>query len=409
MPATLVKPQFLRPKSRQFPVDEVVENIVSALEKRHWKVDGIEVKFHDFGTGQEKFRRVDTIEGENFRLWFCRVQGKINQEWNDASAVTELNIPLKELHIYDDESGPTLFLYVGNNWEKDKNKFVHGPKVNSKLYKKPKTYLLYKGECRCMSTSLDLWNRLPHTHLGSRPPLLAHDNDLNREYESEGDEPKEFLTSKIMEEFRVWLDENVLKPLVSLPLPDGPLVEEVEEEIPFPDSIGPLFTFGDWRDLERITAGKKNPEALKASQRYGMLGSGKRLTALSDGDRQTPQIAYEGFLWCGITALQQDVDYEDLVIPGFYRWDNNVLIQLLPKKANDIYIADYGPAEGFRKDCFEVVTKLTDEQLATYLCMPGKTIIPIHEYKGDFSLPVVLVNRELDFSEVEILKVLPRS
>ena len=49
-----VKPQFLYPRSRQFPFDEIAENIVRALEKRNWNVPGIEVEFDTYGSGEAK-------------------------------------------------------------------------------------------------------------------------------------------------------------------------------------------------------------------------------------------------------------------------------------------------------------------------------------------------------------------
>ncbi|MEC7838803.1 MAG: hypothetical protein VX777_02040 [Chlamydiota bacterium] len=121
-------PTFLYPKSRQFPVDEVCEKIVRALEKRNWKVPGVQVKFNDSGTGELKYRYVSIIKGADFRLWFCRIQGRISYWKNDVAAITEISIPKRELHVYDDESGPTYFTYVGDNWEEDKEKFMNASK-----------------------------------------------------------------------------------------------------------------------------------------------------------------------------------------------------------------------------------------------------------------------------------------
>ena len=67
-----VKPQFLYPRSRQFPFDEIAENIVRALEKRNWNVPGIEVEFDTYGSGEAKYKYVKRITGKDFILYFMR-------------------------------------------------------------------------------------------------------------------------------------------------------------------------------------------------------------------------------------------------------------------------------------------------------------------------------------------------
>lgn len=47
---------------------------------------------------------------------------------------------------------------------------------------------------------------------------------------------------------------------------------------------------------------------------------------------------------------------------------------------------------------------MTDEQYAESLRMIGRTIAPIQEYEGRYEQPIVLINRELDFDEVEVVK-----
>lgn len=68
MSVLTTKPKFLYPKSRMFPFDEVTEKIVKGLEKRNWSVPGITVDFHTYGSGEAKYRRVEYVHGENFKL-----------------------------------------------------------------------------------------------------------------------------------------------------------------------------------------------------------------------------------------------------------------------------------------------------------------------------------------------------
>ncbi|MCK4634336.1 MAG: hypothetical protein KAT37_00505 [Candidatus Aenigmarchaeota archaeon] len=195
-------PRFLRPSVGQFPFDKTTLYIIRALEERNFDVPGINVKFHYYGPS-DSYKKVDTIEGDDFRLWFCRVQGKVDPFWNDTAAVTELNIPRKELHVYEDNSGPTFYLYAGDDWEKDKKLFTRGLKVNSKLNKEPKTYLRYTGSLQ--KSHLESYLSKPFNWA----PYLVHDNDLGREYDPEGDEPAYFKTQKVFQEFKDFLESKL--------------------------------------------------------------------------------------------------------------------------------------------------------------------------------------------------------
>lgn len=204
--------RFLYPHSRQFPFDEVCEHIVRELEARNWTVPGITVEFNSYGS----YRMVSYLKGDGFELWFCRIQGHLGGTWNNTAAVTEMIIPGKELHVYDDESGPTFYVYVGDDWERDKRTFFNSIKVNSRLHGEPRTYLKYSGECRCLSAG---WPNRSHTHRGRRLPLLVPDNDLGREYDPEGDEPTSYRTDEVFAEFTVWLEDNLLRKIMAQPLP----------------------------------------------------------------------------------------------------------------------------------------------------------------------------------------------
>lgn len=204
--------KFLYPVSRQFPFDDVCEKIVRELEKRNWQVPGIDVEIDEYGGGEQLFCCVRTVKSCNFKLYFLRKQGTMG-EWNDTAAISTITIPGKELKVYNDDSLIMFYLYVGDDWDRDKEKFTDGFKTNSKLYGKPKTYLCYRGCCPCHGAL-----ELPHTHPGQRPRLLVHTNDLGRDYDPEGDEPKTFRTNKVMEEFRVYLEDVVLEMITSCSL-----------------------------------------------------------------------------------------------------------------------------------------------------------------------------------------------
>lgn len=423
--------QFLYPVARQFPFDEVCERIVREMESRNWQVPGLSVDFHEYGTGEAKYRCVSTIKSADFKLWFCRVQGRLGDgRYNNTAAITEIVIPQKEIHVHDDESGPTFYLYAGQNYAKDRDKFMNGGKVNSRLNREPRTYLKYRGGCNCVASggasfeAVGLLTALvsrdskklaamDHTHPGRRPPLLVHDNDLSREYEPEGKEPRVFKTKTVLDEFKRYLEEVVLPMITAVPIP----VERVETlvvptPIPWPESIGPLFSFAEWRDAGRISIGRANPAQLDPADRYGLIGNGWRLMSLgTKNDGTVPEIAYEGFLWCGLGPVTKDSKIKDLSIPGHISssFGNDFLVRLTPNRANDIYIADHGAYERRRAEMIKELLnpqnrdRFTDEEVGDFVRARGRTIIPISDYRGDFEQPVVLINRELGFDEVEVV------
>ncbi len=421
--------QFLYPTSQQFPFDEVCGRIVYELERRNWKVPGITVDFHEYGSGEQKFRCASNIKGPDFKIHFCRVQRLMDGgRYNDIAGVNEIAIPKKQIGVYEDESGPTFCLYVGNDWEKDREKFFNGSKVNSKLYKEPRLYLKYKGGCDCCATrgasfeavglltalltsDQEALSRMHHTHQGRRPPVLIHDNDLGREYEPEGDEPKIFKTDEVMEEFRQYLESVVLKMVLEHPIPDEKVdIFAPTPAIPVPDAFKSLFCFGEWRDAERINQGKLDPDKLQAFERYGLVGSGYRLLSLGVvNDGTVPELAYDGFLWCGVGEVTSDTAINELDIHGHYRWSDreNFVICLKLNRADGVYIADHGEYEKRRMEISETLPKdrdrFMDEEVADFQRVRARTIIPIGQYKGDFRQPVVLINRELSFDEVWIV------
>ena len=145
MSVLTVKPQFLYPYSRQFPFDEVAERIVRAMEKRNWEVPGISVDFYTYGSGEAKYKMVNNIVGDDFKLHFGRPQGQISDNKNDIAALANVCIPKEILQVYEDESGPTYYLYVGNNWDGDRAWFMNSIKIHAKMNAEPRRYLNYRG------------------------------------------------------------------------------------------------------------------------------------------------------------------------------------------------------------------------------------------------------------------------
>jgi hypothetical protein len=397
--------QFLYPTSTQYPVDEVCGEIVRALEARNFDVPGIRVEMDTYGSGEQKMRRVYRVVGHDFRLHFGRPQGTMpGGHWSNSAAVNDICIPRKMISVYEDESGPTFYLYVGKDWDADRERFWTGFHVNSKLNGDPRTYLRYSG-----------------TGYKQRTPALVHTNDLGREFDPEGDEPTQFGTAQTFEEFSVYLRDIVLATILQHPEAAQRFDTLAEPDpLPWPVEIGPLFCFGEDEDVGRIQQGQSDPTELDAAKRYGMSSGGRRLNSYDiRNDGTVPEIAYDGFLWCGVGDVMKPdgTPNFDLEVPGHYRWRGRerAALRIRPKDARGIYIADHAPYEQRRKELFEMdaahaasrgqspPTTFTREQVSDFNNARARTIVPIHEYKGGFAEPVVLVNRELGLDEVEVM------
>lgn len=292
--------QFLYPKSRQFPFDEVCEQIVRAFEVRNWKVPGFVVEFRDYGSGAQKLRYVSLIKSDQSAIdlahhdvviKFGRPQGLLpGGRWNDTAAVDEVQIAKHALHVYPDESGPSYYVYVGSDWEHDRSTWWTRP--NMRLNKEPRLCVKYSGR--------------GHRSYGyGRAGTLAWDQD-GREYGPEGDDPESYDTAKVMEEFRRYLHDVVLPSIEAYPIAD--VVEGIgaEAPIPMPEGVGPFFTYGEGRDEYRIATGKKDLGELELADQYGLQGSGWRLVPLGvKRGPDLPEVAFDGFLWCGTTGRRR--------------------------------------------------------------------------------------------------------
>jgi len=404
MPIFNTMPTFLYPHSRQFPFDEVAEMIVRELKKRNWNVPGITVDFDNYGSGEAKFQHVYHVIGNDFKLTFMRIQEKQfdSTHWNDCAALEKICIPKQQITVYEDESGPTYYLYVGEDWEADKNWFMNAIKIHAKLDGKPRKYLKYRG---------DYYSDYIVDRYG-RAELLVSDTDLNREYAPQGDEPIKFSCPEKLNEFTSWLKENVLQYI--LRFPEAEVIEfskPMEKLIPYHETWETFYSVCNVRKEERIQKGKKDIQSLLPEERFALAPS-YRLVSLDIPCRNRfPTIAYDGFIWCDVKKIdnlkKNDKKFYEIVnaMASFSDFSFYIL-EIKPKYANHIYVADNFPYEKMRQQLFRKIAprnRLTDEEIGNAYAARGATIVPITEYKGGYKEPIVLINRELDFDEVEII------
>lgn len=391
MSVLTVIPKFLYPTSRQFPFDEVAEKIVRAIEKRNWKVPGLTIEFDTYGSGEAKYQLIRSITGDNFKLYFSRTQGKLNNYWLNSAALSEICIPKQIIRVYEDESGPVYYLYVGKDWETDKEWFMNSIKVNSKLNKEPRRYLKYRGNtCRGRSTK------------------LVHDNDLDREYSPKGTETTCIKLEEKFEEFTSWLEKNVLEYI--LQFEEANIIEsptKMEELIPYNGPFDTIFSICSWVEAKTINSGKIDANTLRPEERHASFGRGHRLIPLGNHSSiNFPEIAHDGFIWCDVEQnIPKTLTFSDAVLHAMsITWlDNKYLVSIKLKYANGVYVIDNSKFEEKRQELFKAIApreRLTDEEYDDVIASRGATIVPITEYKGDYKEPLVLISRELDFDEV---------
>ena len=89
--------EFLSPVGKLNPsyslLDEVTNKIWTLMKNRNWDVPGITVTFDLYGGSDHKYKKVESIEGDDFLLKFGRVVGKASDRWNDVSACDMIVIP----------------------------------------------------------------------------------------------------------------------------------------------------------------------------------------------------------------------------------------------------------------------------------------------------------------------------
>lgn len=388
--ATLASPLFVYPTAQTYPFDDVYRQIVHALEARNWSVPGIEVKFSVYGTGAQKIRHVWTIEGANFVLCSGRNQGHLNNRSLNKAAVMQMIIPGHDLTVHD--NGSTRYsMYVGSDWESDCFSFLHGLKVNSKLRSEPRTYLHY--------VSRGNW------------PLLLHDNDLNREYDPLPGEPDKIVGADLFALVTEWLKSSVLAVINSYPIPKERIDYFAQAATPVPNDIAPIFVFGNREDADRVGRNKLVPEKVEPKDQYGLIVTGYRLVPHGmPSDQSFPEKAYDSFRWAGFGEVDSSVDIVTLSIPDHYRYADReqYVFRVTPRRADELFVADHAAYQRLHGHYQEVMraekrNSLTNDEVNEALAARAATLTPLADYDGTFENPVVLISRELDVDEVELV------
>ena len=382
-------PTFLFPTSRQFAFDEAVEKLVRALERRNWQVPGVEVIFDTYGSGYEKYTYVRTLRAKEWKIYFGRRQGRLNERLYNIAAAKELCFKKEYLDVFCDGSGSDLYIYVGDDWEADREGFMNDYKFNSKLHGKKRTYLTYRKR------------------YGNNDGFMVHDNDLGREYDPIGDEPRLFVKQKKFEEFAERIEKTISE-ITKIPEAkdyNPQAYFTLVKPIPFSEvkhPLGEAYTRCSLDKAEIIKSWNKG-ESLKPYEQF-FFSNGRCLMTHVIGGLEISEEAYDFFIWAaGLT--KDDRGGDDIDIP-WYWGKGEYFVRLKPKYANDIYVADSYVYLKAREEMFETIRpriRLTDDEVYYIESVRARTLVPILKYDGSYKMPFMLIRRELNLDEVELV------
>ncbi len=403
-------PKFLYPRAREYAFDEVCDQIVRALEKRHFDVPGIKVEFDTYGSGEQWMRMAHRVTSQEFSLYFSRSQGLLaDGVYNDTAAVNTVAIPGEQISVYGDNSGPSYNAYVGDDWERDREWFFQASCfVNSKLRGEPRRYLRYSG-----SDETGRQVRYGYGRAGNNfremAKYLLHTNDIGREYDPGPNDEPFLVTSEVVDRMTDHL-KDALKQIEAIP--EREVAYQFEEEPDAPIEGCPEFwTYADNRAAAHIREGQSNAEELPAARRYA-LTCGYRLLSLdtpADGLGIDTDVLHDGYVWCALNVDE---------IPRNSRSSlgKNHLVRIKPTRSNDIYVVDEAAYDSCRAELSAKIdeenqdkseddkrTRFTDAEVNEMKRAQAKTLVPWNNYQGDFEKPVVLIGRELGFDEVQVI------
>ncbi len=399
MTTMTTEPTFLYPTSRQYPFDKACEQIVRELEKRDWRVPGMTVEFFENGHGDEKYRYLSKVSGDDFVLRFGRRQGRFGQHWSDSAAINDILIPKWDVSVYEDWS-MSVTAYDGDDWQADKERFMATSKY-VRYDEKPPLRRKYENACDCSGTLEWHWHEGPPSLVASKDhPVLGRNIDL-----AVGG-PYVCRLQDLFGHIARWLEDNVLSRVLAEPATTARTDYFAREMVPFPDSVGPLYRFADYKDARRIVTGRQNPGDLEPGDRYGSTGSSRTVTVDDSGTATEDEPWARG--WHGIGIVTATTDARTLEVPGHIRWtDHDYVVRVTPKWANGISVADNAAYERRRNELFEEIkprNRLSDAELREAEDAREATIVPIAEYDGSFEQPVAFISRELGFDEVELVR-----
>jgi hypothetical protein len=356
-------------------IDPILDEIYTELFNRSFDIKGLDIEFSAGLSEQWKdpFKiKLSSINHSDFKINFSGSYDNADFQYKE-----------REISFYQDDSPISLTTYVGEDWEKDKEKFFAYGKIHSKMNKKEKFYLNYKCEP------------------GSKE--FTHDDDIGREYSPEGEEP--FLIPKESEINRL---KNFLLGLLHeiKNLPTG----EFDETI-FNYEMNELDQPIDLKFF--IDAGNHDPIERQ------MIGPNKRLISIGCFPKELEynEKYVEGYSYGELDSGQEDPTYSERFSTALKDRRYDVCVNL--KYSDNVFVIDMEPVENILES-FKTVSKFnifgdasTDEEQIEinekdrqkrYVETLIATFVRLDEYDGSYKKPLYLVNRLIHKDEIKSIK-----
>ncbi len=392
---TPFKYRLMLQNADEYPFDKPAQRILRALWRRNWDVPGYKIKWSRHLTGKRKNVQVWAITGPDLTIEFCR---RLRGDGYDRPCVAgEIRINGRAIKVYADYCSVNAMLYTGDDWERDKTSFLSDDSCS--LY----------GSCDRSGLSVKRFETLAGKKWKT-VDLLPEGLRWN-ETPSETINAAEFMR-RIAWDLSVAAAriERIRKPVFNRN------AHQTQNLVKFKSPLrSDLFAFCTWKEYQHVKEVKRR-KAVLSEQAYAMSPK----DAIDNLQRLyfsnwKPEWGYDlrylwgRFIWCFRASTGYfneekkawQVSRADLITRGFP-------VKIKPKYANNIFVIDEDvywkgldeflrnlPAERTHYDIFE----LKDACRAL-----EASLIPISEYRpGQYKKPLVLIGRELDVDEVELL------
>lgn len=391
-----LQPQsFVMPKGGS-KMEAAGAELVKELQRVGWDVPGIDVEFMTSGVGTRLSRHVHSVSGATERGPFRLVFGGAQLSKGNRRELTGLNEatvpPGLEIVLYEDKSPTVVHRYVGTDWVAEGRAFIDAPRVNSKLDGAPRLYVTYEG------------------HSG----VLKADDDMDREYSPEGDEPLFLDKEEVIDAVVAFVRDDLLSKLSELPTAPG--FDDVTDEgdanlrrlakvepIPVPDDFPVLYAWIDQDDAFRIA--NKGRRAEPGEPDFVLAGNGWRLVALGGNPRRERlhDRAHDGFSYASADPSVR----AGQVIHGTK--DNSFPVEIKLRCLNDVYVVDNSRFEAYRNQAIERAIsegrdRLTNAEVDAAVLATALTMVPATEYAGGYGEPTYLIGRQVFADEARLMR-----
>lgn len=347
-------PRFTMPPREGNPFNAMAGKIIFALERRNWNVPGFEVAFCTLGQGHAK------------------------------------TVIVEQITYFEPED------------------IVPGSIMNRIELDIPDVFSIFLG-CRGIYEFISPYEKFK----------LSYDSPDSPTLEAEIDEFR-MTNGRLIRKYLMKRLSSILQLIERTPLPENidPLAYYTREiKVPITRLRYPLdnyYVAVDSSTYERVKYAKTNgANHIAPNKRFALSNEGcTRLLSLDIPGG--PKIAYDEFIWCSrlvrplddiLSERNPDRDiFEVFLMPDVPRPIYG-LLRIRPKYANYCFIADNAIYVATRNAMWSEIAPrmvLTDAELNQLYLKRAYTITPLTAYKGSYEQPFLLINRELDFDEVEL-------